>query len=291
MIRRGVASRHAWIARLASTVHVAVLARLSSTARVAATLAMALAAGLATAQTPPSLDIGFDQRLGATLPLDMPFVDTHGDATTLRRILDGRPAIVVPGYYQCANLCDTVRTSLAASLARIDLAAGDDYEVIAVDIDPKETSIDAEDAARALGSAAVPRGWHFLTGAPRATRALTDAIGFRYAVDKANGGFAHPAGVVVATPAGVVSRYFFGVEFPATALRASLVAAAGDNVGSPVRTLLLRCFHFDPVTGRYTGDVVAASRVLGGVLVAGLALLVTRLVRGKPGERLRGGSP
>ena len=281
MRHRSFVPRRARIVRFAST------ARLASLARIVAAFAIALTAGLAIAQAPPKLDIGFDQRLGATLPLDMPFVDTHGDATSLRQLLDGRPAIIVPGYYQCPNLCDTVRTSLAASLARIDLAAGADYRVIAVDIDPDETSIDAEDAARALGSAAVPRGWHFLTGAPRATRALADAIGFRYAVDKANGGFAHPAGAVVATPAGVVSRYFFGVEFPPGDLRASLAAAAGDEVGSPVRALLLRCFHFDPVTGRYTGDVVAASRVLGGVLVAGLALLVTRLVRGGPGARAR----
>jgi protein SCO1/2 len=253
--------------------------------RLVVALATALIATVAIAQSPPPLAIGFDQRLGATLPLDAPFVDTRGEATTLRRILDRRPAIVVPGYYQCPNLCDTVRTSLAASLARIDLAAGDDYAVVAVGIDPAETSMDAEDAARALGTDSVPRGWHFLTGAPRATHALADAIGFRYAADTANGGFAHPAGAVVVTPAGTVSRYFLGVDFPAPELRASLVAAAGGNVGSPVRALLLRCFHFDPVTGRYTGDVIAASRVLGVMLVAGLVLLVSRVTRRGPRAR------
>jgi protein SCO1/2 len=256
--------------------------------RSAATLALALVAGIASAQSAPPPAIGFDQRLGATVPLDAPFVDTRGDATTLRRLLDGRPAIIVPGYYQCPNLCDTVRTSLAASLTRIDLAAGSDYTVVAVGIDPAETSIDAEDAARALGTASVPRGWHFLTGAPRATHALAQAIGFRYAADAANGGFAHPAGAVVVTPAGVVSRYFLGVEFPAAELRASLVAAGANEVGAPVRALLLRCFHFDPVTGRYTGDVVAASRALGVMLVAGLVLLVGRLLR-RPGAA-RGGA-
>jgi protein SCO1/2 len=257
-------------------------------ARIATALAMTLVAGIASAQAPLPA-IGFDQRLGATLPLDASFVDTRGDATTLRRLLDGRPAIVVPGYYQCANLCDTVRTSLGAALARVDLAAGTDYAVIAVGIDPSETSIDAEDAARALGTASAPRGWHFLTGAPRATRALADAIGFRYVADTANGGFAHPAGAVVVTPAGVVSRYFLGVEFPPAELRASIVAAGGGGVGSPVRALLLRCFHFDPVQGRYTGDVVTASRVLGIALVALLALLLGRLARGAP--KVRGDAP
>jgi len=246
-------------------------------ARLAAVMALALVARGAIAQSPPPLAIGFDQRLGARLPLDAPFVDTRGEATTLRHVLAGHPAIIVPGYYQCANLCDTVRTALAAALARIDLVAGTDYVVIAVGIDPAETSMDAEDASRALGAASVPRGWHFLTGAPHATRALTDAIGFRYVADTTNGGFAHPAGAVVATPDGVVSRYFLGVDFPAGPLRASLVDAAGGQVGSPVRALLLRCFHFDPATGRYTGDVIAGSRVLGFLLVAGLALLVARL--------------
>jgi protein SCO1/2 len=251
----------------------------------AVTMLLVAVTAFAQSPSPPPLRIGFDQRLGATLPLDAAFVDTRGDTTTLRRLLDGRPAIVVPGYYQCANLCDTVRTALGAALARTGLAAGADYRVIALGIDPAETAIDAEDAARALGAAAAPRGWHFLTGTPRATHALAAAIGFRYVADAVNGGFAHPAGVVVVTPAGVVSRYFLGVAFPPAELRASLVAAGGGGVGSPVRALLLRCFHFDPATGRYTGDVVAASRVLGVLLVAALALLLLRLARAAPGSR------
>jgi protein SCO1/2 len=272
----------------------------------------------AIAQPAPPSGIAFDQHLGARVPLDVPFVDANGRATTLAALLDGRPAILVPGYYECPNLCSAVRESLRASLARVDLAADARYRVIAISIDPGETASDAVHARAALGAsgaadagivavassagaapahgdandgplgfAAMPtlRGWHFLTGTGTATRALADTIGFHYVYDAQLHQYAHPSGVVVITREGRVSRYFFGVDYPPRALRESLVAAAGDDVGSPVRTLLLRCLHYDPAIGRHSGAVVAAARVLGLACIALLGWMVMHLCRR---ERSRG---
>jgi protein SCO1 len=269
---------------------------------------------VAFAQPAPPAGIAFDQHLGARVPLDVPFVDANGRTTTLAALLDGRPAILVPGYYECPNLCSAVRESLRASLAHVDLAADARYRVIAVSIDPRETAADAVHARTALdangatrgdtrpvssrtdaraalaqddanGGAigfAVPptmRGWHFLTGTRTATRGLADAIGFHYVYDAQLRQYAHPAGVVVVTPGGRISRYFFGVEYPSRALRESLIAAADDDVGSPVRALLLRCLHYDPAIGRYSGAIVAATRILGLACIALLGWVFIRLRR------------
>jgi protein SCO1 len=246
-------------------------------------LACAVFASLAGAQEPPR--VAFDQRLGATLPLDAPFTDMRGHVATLREILAGRPAIVVAGYYACPNLCDTVRSALRASLARVDLAAGDDYRVVAVSIDPGETAADAQQSAGTLGAGIAPRGWHFLTGTHASSQDLAAAIGFHYVYDAALRQYAHPAGIVVVTPAGTVSRYFFGVDYPPADLRASLVAATGERVGNPVRALLLRCFHYDPAIGKHTSAVVTAMRLFGLALAAALALTIAKLARRERARR------
>ena len=133
--------------------------------------------------------------------------------------------------------------------------------------------------APSASAAPAPRGWHFLTGTRTATRALADTIGFHYVYDAQLHQYAHPSGVVVITPGGRVSRYFFGVDYPPRALRESLVAAADDDVGSPVRALLLRCLHYDPAIGLHTNAVVAATRALGLVCLAVLGAMFMRLRR------------
>ncbi|MEO6749486.1 MAG: SCO family protein, partial [Casimicrobiaceae bacterium] len=232
----------------------------------------------------PLASVAFDQRLGAQLPMQAPFIDAAGHATNVADALDGRAGIVVLGYYECPNLCSAVRQALLASLAQIDLEPGSGYRVLAVSIDPAETDADAQHAQSVLadgvgstpegGIAGALPGWHFLTGEHASSAALASAVGFHYVYDDALKQYAHPSGVVVVTPRGRVSRYFFGVDYPPAQLRASLVAAAGETVGSPVRALLLRCFHYDPVTGRYSLAVIDAMRLCALLSIAGLLVFV-----------------
>ncbi len=256
----------------------------------------ALAADLAI--VPPS--VAFDQHLGQVLPMRAPFVDEQHRATTLAAALDDRPGILVLGYYECPNLCSAVRQALLASLAHVDLAPQAQYRVIAVSIDPEETQVDAAHARATLIPPAMPSGpgrpgsalpgWHFLTAPRASTDALAEAVGFHYVYDPTLRQYAHPSGVVIVTPQGRISRYFFGVDYPPRELQASLVAAAADSIGSPVRALLLRCFHFDPVTGRYSPAVIDGSRLLALATVAallGFVLWLRRRDRPAPGARMR----
>jgi protein SCO1/2 len=241
--------------------------------------ALALAALPAPAQGPvqrfdPRQEVGIDQRLGESLPLDAVFRDQAGREVALGDLLAGRPCVLALVYYECPMLCTLVLNDLLRAVRAIPLEVGRDFDVIAVSIDPRETAELAARKARqyveGYGRAGSERGWHFLTGDQGSIDALARAIGFRYVWDERAQQFAHASGVMVATPAGVLSHYFYGLEYPARDLRLALVDAADERIGSPVDQVLLLCLHYDPSTGRYGLAITGALR-LGGI--ATLALL------------------
>ncbi len=246
-------------------------------------LALALAAALvvpaARAEDRPAAlrGVTFDQRLGEVVPLDAPFRDESGQPVTLRSYL-GKPIVLVPAYYTCPMLCTLVLNGVVSALRALPFDAGREFTVVTFSFDPK----DGPEAAAAKrerylaeyrrpGAAA---GWHFLTGDAASIDALTAAIGFHANWDEASKQFAHASGIVLLTPQGRVARYFFGVEFAPRDLRLGLVETSEDRIGTVVDQLLLFCFHYDPVTGRYGRlalDAVRAGGVLT-ILVLGTAI-------------------
>jgi protein SCO1/2 len=229
------------------------------------------------AATPDDLfqRVGFDQRLGAALPLDAVFRDTHGETVRLGRYFQERPVVLMLGYYACPNLCDITWRGFLESAGRLGLDVGRDYDVVAVSIDPRETTELAR-KKQAASSAAYARsgtdaGWHFLTGSEVAIRQLAQAAGFHYVYDPELDQYAHAAGLVVATPAGIIARYLFGVRFNPTDLRLALVESSRGRIGSTIDQLLLLCYHYDPANGQYG---LLVMNVLRG---AGLVTLTTLL--------------
>jgi protein SCO1/2 len=228
-------------------------------------------------------DVGFDQHVGAHLPLAVTFTDENGRAIRLGDYFGTTPVLLVPAYAHCPMLCPLVQSGVRSALRALALDVGKDFRVVSFSFDPAETVADA--AARKAAALADYRrpgaeaGWHFLTGEPTAIRALTDAIGFRYAWDDASKQFAHASGVVVATPDGTIARYFFGVEFAPKDLRLALVEASAGRIGSIVDQLLLFCFHYDPETGRYTRVAMGAMQIGGAATVLALAAFVGVMLR------------
>ncbi len=250
----------------------------------AVALAQPAAAQVADNVLPPALEgVAFDQRLGAELPLDAVFADARGEPVRLGDLLGERPAIVALVYYECPMLCNLVLNGLVASLRAVDFDPGRDFDVIAVSFDPEErpelAAAKRSNYVESYGRPGTGRGWHFLTGGPRSIARLTEAVGFHYRRDEASGEFAHSAGIVLATPDGRVARYFYGVEYPPRDLRLGLVEASEARIGSLVDQVLLYCFHYDAVAGRYTFATLTAVRIGGVLTVLGLAVLLTVMFR------------
>ncbi len=233
-------------------------------------LALAPAVAFGQAQQAPAVlrDVGFDQRLDEQVPLDLKFTDEAGRAVKLGDYFGDRPVILVMAYYRCRMLCTLVLNGLTQAMRDMSFTPGKDYEVVTVSFDPRETpdlaAAKKKNYAAAYGGPAANEGWHFLTGRPDAIKQLARAIGFRYVYDAKEDQFIHTSGIVVLTPQGKISRYFYGVQFPARDLRLTLVEASAEKIGSPTDEVFLYCFHYDPASGKYTASILKLLR-LGAV--------------------------
>jgi protein SCO1/2 len=246
----------------------------------------------ASAQTVPggvTAQVGFDQKLGARLPLEARFRDESGQEVSLGDLFGKRPVILAPVYYRCPLLCGQVLTGLARGLKPLSLGAGKDYDVVALSINPEETPAMAA-SARAASLERYDRpgsesGWHFLTGQEASIAAVASAIGFRYTRDPQTKLYTHAAGLVVVTSDGVVSRYFFGIDFPPKELQLEVEQARAGRVGSPIGRLLLLCYDYDQATGKYTLSILRLIRVLGTATAISLGgflfVMIRREMRGR----------
>lgn len=226
--------------------------------------------------------VGFDQLLGHQAPLDGQFIDTDGRPFDPATLLSGRPTLLVPGYYGCENLCGAVRTGVAHAIEGTGLEPGEQFNVVLVSIDSRETAAAAQVAQRRDASShphAYVTRWHYLTGSSSARAALMRAIGFRSWFDQRNGQFAHPAGIVLLSPEGRITQYFFGVQFVPQSLRLALVSASQGRIGSFMDQLVLLCCDYDPSTGRYSLLITRVMQALGVLTLLALGALIFLLRR------------
>ncbi len=240
-------------------------------------------------------DVTFEQRLDTRLPLDARLRDEAGRSVSLGDYFGERPVVLAFVYYSCPMLCTQVLNGVSSSVKAMPFTVGKDFDVVYVSFDPRDTPrAAAEKKGAQLGDfkqSATAEGWHYLTGDEATIRSLTDAAGFSYRWDEASGQYAHVSGVLVVTPDGRLSRYFYGVEYSPKELRMALVESSEGKVGSVVDQLLLYCYHYNPATGRY--GVIAMSLVrLGGavtvVLLCGFIWLMRRRDVAPPEARLPG---
>lgn len=219
---------------------------------------------------PPVLqNVGFEPPLNGALPLDLPFTDEAGHPVHLRDYFTQRPVILALVYYGCPMLCDELEQGVVGSLRMLSFSPGRDYEVVFVSFDPRDTpEMAAQKKATAMEQFRRPEtagGWHFLTGSPESIAALTKAANFRYKFDEKSKLFAHASGILLVTPDGRISRYFYGVEYPSRDLRLGLVDASAGKIGTAVDHVLLFCYHYDPSSARYSTSIMDVMR-LGFVL-------------------------
>lgn len=239
---------------------------------------------------PPALQqVGIEQKLDQQLPLDLVFRDESGQEVKLGQYFGKKPVVLAFVYYDCPMLCTQVLNSMVTSFRVLPFQVGNEFDVVTVSFDPRETNALATAKKKVYVDylpermrAGATSGWHFLTGDQANIDKLTNAVGFHYRYDEATKQFAHASGIMLTTPAGKLSRYFYGVDYPARDLRLGLIESSEYKIGSPVEQLLLYCYHYDPSTGRYGLVVMRIVRIAGVLTLLGLAAMLLLLKARNP---------
>jgi len=239
---------------------------------------------------PPYLEnVGIEQHLDGQVPPDLTFADDTGRTVKLGDYFGKKPLILNLVYYNCTMLCGEALAGLTGAMKMVKFDVGKEFEVVTVSFNPQETpeiaAAKKKDYLQRYGRPAAASGWHFLTGPPESINALTKAVGFQYQYDPKINQYAHATAIMVLTPQGRISRYFYGVDFPPKDLRMGLVEASQGKIGNAVDQVLLYCYHYDPATGKYGAIVSNILRLGAGVtivLLGGFLLILFRLEKAAP---------
>jgi protein SCO1 len=234
---------------------------------------------------PPYLqNVGIEQHLDAQVPPDLTFTDDTGRAVKLGDYFGSKPLILNLVYYNCTMLCGEALAGLSGSMKMVKFDVGNQFDVITVSFNPQETpaiaAVKKQEYLKRYGRPGAASGWHFLTGPAESINAITKAVGFQYQYDPRSNQYAHATAIMVLTPQGRISRYFYGVDYPPKDLRMGLVEASQGKIGNAVDQVLLYCYHYNPETGKY-GAIISNILKLGAgltiLLLAGLIFVLWRM--------------
>ena len=236
---------------------------------------------------PPRLEnVGIEQHLDAQVSPDLTFRDDTGKTVKLEDYFGHKPLILNLVYYNCTMLCGEALAGLSSAMRLVKFDVGNEFDVITVSFDPRETpemaAAKKREYVKRYGRANAAAGWHFLTGQPESIDALTKTVGFQYQYDAKSNQYAHATAIMVLTPQGRISRYFYGVDFPPKDLRMGLVEASQGKIGNAVDAVLLYCYHYNPESGKYGAVVANILRLAAAAtifLLGGLIFILWRLDR------------
>jgi protein SCO1 len=227
--------------------------------------------------------VGIDQKLNAQIPLDLTFRDETGKTVELGDYFGRKPVVLALVYYECPMLCTEVLNGMLRSFKNVSFDIGKQYQVVTVSFNPKETSDLAAQKKRVYvglyGRPSAMEGWHFLTGDEASIHQLAQAVGFRYVYDRESAQYIHATGIMVLTPRGRISRYFYGIQYPSRDVRLGLVEASSERIGNLTDAVLLLCCRYDPKTGKYGIVIQHALRDAGIATVMVLGILLWCLFR------------
>jgi protein SCO1/2 len=252
-----------------------------------ANIASAQQFGLPASTTPLLLQgVGIDQNLNAQVPLELNFRDETGQSVRLGQYFRNKPVVLALVYYECPGLCDLILNGLQHTMQQVSLGVGSDYDVVTVSFNPKETWQLAQakkanyiEKFQASSQSGAKNGWHFLTGDQPAIKSLADTVGFHYKWDATTNQFVHASAIMVLTPEGKISKYFYGIEYKPLDFRLGLVEASSNKIGTVADQVLLFCCQYDPTTGKYGMVITRVIRVLGtatALLLFGFVFIMFR---------------
>lgn len=228
-------------------------------------------------------NVGIEQKLGTQLPLETTFRDQTGTSVSLQGYLSEKPAVLVFSYFDCPMLCPLVLEGLVRSLKPLSLDVGRDFDIFVISIDER----DGPESAREKQLEIVNRygrdgsdvGWHFLTGEKSAIEKVTQSAGFTYAWDEASKQYVHASGIFILTPQGEIARVLYGIDYTPRDIRLALVEAGDGTIGNAIDQLLLYCYHYNPLTGKYGFVIMGALRLAGVSTVLAMATYIITMLR------------
>jgi protein SCO1/2 len=238
-------------------------------------------------------DVAFEQKLNQPILLDVKFRDENGATVQLSQYFGRRPVLLNFVYYKCRDLCPLLLDGMVRTMRALSFEIGDQFEVVTVSFDPRDdaklAAAKKQEFSQRYGRRGAQSGWHFLTGDAAVIEKLTRAVGFQYHYIAESGEFGHATGIVLLTPAGMTSRYYYGIEFSPRDLRLGLIEAAAGKIGSPIDQLLLFCFHYNPITGKYGLLISNVIKLAGGLTVLVLGGFVAVMLRRERAQASVGG--
>lgn len=236
--------------------------------------------------------VGIDENMGGQLPLDAEFTNSDGDKVRLGDIIDGdKPVILTLGYLKCTMLCHLILRGLTQTISELDWTLGDQYEIVSISIDPRETpafaKINKQKYIKMYGRPEGAAGWHYLTGENKQIKKVADTAGFNYEYSEKDDMYLHTAAIFIITPNGRISRYLYGVAYDPVTLRMSMLEASEGRLGTTVDRIIMYCFHYDASEGRYA-PVAFNIMKLGGaitVIVLGVFMLGLWMIEKRRGKK------
>lgn len=237
------------------------------------------------ASVPPAglKNVGIEQRLNEQVPADLVFRDETGKAVKLGDYFGKKPLILSLMYFRCPMLCGEVLSGMEGAMKALPFDAGKEFDVLTVSFDPKDTPQSATEKKaemlRHYKRATAAGGWHFLTGSQESIDALTKAVGFGYSYDEKTQQYAHATAIMILTPQGKISQYYYGVEYPPRDLRLGIEQASQSHIGTLADQVLLYCFHYDPTVGKYNAVISRVLKLSGGLTILCIGAVVLVLLR------------
>jgi protein SCO1/2 len=239
-------------------------------------------------------DVRIEQKLNQQLPLDLVFRDETGQEVKLGKYFGQKPVVLALVYYDCPMLCTQIMNGMVTSFRVLPFQMGKEFDVVTISFDPRETAALAASKKQVYVDylpdkmhEAANKGWHFLTGDQANIERIADAVGFRYHYDEQTKQFAHASAIMVATPEGKLSHYFYGVNYSARDLRFGLIEASQNKIGSLTEQLSLYCYMYDPATGKYGAAVMRVLRIAGVLTLIGIIAMIF-LLKGRSPQQVAG---
>ena len=235
------------------------------------------------APIPETENVEIEDKRGAEIPGDVIIKDADGNAVPLRDLFDGeRPVVLVLAYYHCPLLCTLVHNNLQQAINDMSLTIGEDYRVVTVSFDFRDTQKDAQEH-RLLYHAGLKDdpgkdGWLFCTSTDANARKIADAVGFRYRFLPDSGEFSHPSAIFILSPEGTVHNFIEHVKYQPRDLKLAIVEAAEGRVGTIFDRVFLTCFSYDGSTGKYTVTWMNITRIVAALTVVALGSTIGGLL-------------